>query len=58
MELTITQNSALYLIGHGGAKRRSSFLRKMRLLSPSRLDDVPQRSLRALIPKFHRDNGR
>ena len=58
MELTITQNNALYLIQHGVARRRADFLSRMRLLSGSRQDNLSQQGFRGLVPKFYRDNGR
>ena len=57
MELTITQNNALFLLQRGLAKRRATFFSSMRIASRKEGNDV-RRSLRGLIPKFHRDNGR
>lgn len=61
MELTITQNGALYLAARRIAKNRRAFFRRFRAVADSQSPDVrrPLTVLHSLVgSRLHRDNGR
>ncbi len=58
-ELTITQNSALYLAQHRIIKRRNAVFRRMRAAGRDRPPDLlrPAFSEAYLVPRFYQDNS-
>jgi hypothetical protein len=61
MELTITQNSALYYAQHKTSKQRAALFKKFRAAASKQGPDV-RRQLTfgdlVIAPRLHKDNGR
>jgi len=57
--LTITQNSALYLVHHKISKRRSALFRHLRAASRKQLPDLRRQAPvdASFVGRFHRDTG-
>jgi hypothetical protein len=61
MQLTITQNEALYLAARRISKDRRSFFQRFRAVADKQRPDIRRRlnPLEGLVaPRYHRDNGR
>ena len=60
-ELTITQNSALYLAQHRISRPRTAFIRRLRIAHAKQSPDIQRRTLRVVDlapPLYPPDNGR
>jgi hypothetical protein len=60
MELTLTQNSALYFAQHKVSKRRAALFRRFRGAVKNQRADVRQLTFgdAYVVPRRHQDNGR
>jgi hypothetical protein len=60
MHLTITQNSALYLVHHKISKRRSALFRHLRAAGRKQSPDLRRQTLvgASFVRRFHRDDAR
>jgi hypothetical protein len=61
MELTLTQNCALYYAQHKTSKGRAALFRKFRAPAHMQGADVRQQLTFGnlfIVPRLHRDNGR